>query len=139
MSYIKSAVSAMFWYIVVALVCTHLFMGVMWVIIGVTSGSFDVYGNEHLSILLNKQQANVLLRNVYNNLFAPDVSYLGLLTIWVKIGAAFGVALLFLSLFFPKRSSSTKKDNETNHMNFKYCRAYSWSHRENRLDITTKF
>ena len=89
------------------LAITHLFMGAMWVVLGITGGSFDIYGSEHLSTQLNKQEANVLLRNVYNNLFAPDVSYLNLLKIWSTIGAVIGGILAVLALIPAGKKEST--------------------------------
>lgn len=79
MKNIKLAFYVFIGVVLFVLAIMHLFMGAMWVVLGVTGGSFDIVGNEHMSIQLNKQEANVLLRNVYNNLFAPDVSYLNLL------------------------------------------------------------
>ena len=114
MEKIKKVFFALIGGVCILLAGAHLFMGLMWVIIGITGGSFDIVGNEHISIQLNKQDANVLLRNIYNNLFAPDVSYLRLLKIWSMLGLILGAVLsVQILLSSNKKGSNNSVKNPT--------------------------
>lgn len=73
------------------LVVTHLIMAISWLIIGVVGGTFDIFGNLQLQNQLNQPGVNILVRNVYNNIFAPNVSYFRLLMIWSGGGAILGL------------------------------------------------